>query len=82
MGARQQGEPADADAQFSLGLMYFNGEGVPQDLAQANAWFNIAAAAGLEPAREARDTMKDLMTPEQIVEAQRLSRELFERLRR
>jgi len=34
----------DAEAQFTLGLMYDNGEGVPQDFAQANAWWRKAGA--------------------------------------
>jgi predicted aspartyl protease len=34
------------NAQFSLGVMYHNGEGVPQDLAQAGAWYRKAAKQG------------------------------------
>ena len=33
-------------AMGNLGLMYFNGEGVPQSYAQSYAWYSTAAAAG------------------------------------
>ena len=33
-------------AQFSLGMMYANGKGVPQDLTQAANWFRKAADQG------------------------------------
>jgi uncharacterized protein len=37
-------EQGDARAQSQLGLLYFNGRGVPRDYAQALIWFNRAAA--------------------------------------
>ena len=39
-------EPVDAIAQFSLGLSYAKGQGVPQDDAQAVYWFRKAAEQG------------------------------------
>jgi len=39
----QQGS---ASAQFSLGFMYDNGEGVAQDYAEAARWYKLAAAQG------------------------------------
>ena len=36
----------DADAQYSLGLCYANGGGVPQDFEQAATWYRKAAAQG------------------------------------
>ena len=36
----------DADAQFNLGSMYYQGEGVPKDYKQAYAWFTKAAEQG------------------------------------
>ena len=33
----------DGEAQYNLGVMYANGEGVPQDDAEAHTWFNLAA---------------------------------------
>ncbi|WP_269467350.1 tetratricopeptide repeat protein [Candidatus Thiodictyon syntrophicum] len=36
-------EQGDADAQSKLGWMYLKGQGVPQDYAQAAAWYRKAA---------------------------------------
>ena len=36
-------EQGDAYAQGSLGMMYANGEGVPQDYTEAKKWFGLAA---------------------------------------
>ena len=55
-----------AQAQFNLGLMYFNGKGVLEDYVQAYAWFNIAATQGDEPARKAKPLLAQMMTPSQI----------------
>jgi TPR repeat protein len=40
-----------ADAQVNLGLMYHNGEGVPQNSAEAMSWFRMAADQGLAEAQ-------------------------------
>ncbi|SDT87089.1 hypothetical protein SAMN05216296_0086 [Pseudomonas pohangensis] len=39
-------EQGNADAQFNLGLMYFNGTGVPQDDQLALKWFRLSADQG------------------------------------
>ena len=39
-----------ASAQHSLGFMYVNGQGVPQNYELAVAWYRMAAASGLEQA--------------------------------
>lgn len=36
----------NASAQFNLGVMYDNGQGVPQDYAEAVKWYRKAAAQG------------------------------------
>ena len=43
---RQAAEQGDATAQFYLGNMYANGEGVPQDAAEAVRWYRLAAEQG------------------------------------
>lgn len=68
----------DARAQYELGLLYITGEGVELDYVQAHKWVNIAAARGVEAAAEKRDVLVDLMTPEQIAEAQTAAREFFD----
>jgi len=80
MWFRKAADRGNAPAQYSLGLMYAKGQGVPQDFTQAHTWFNLAAshaeAAGTRDAAvEARDLAAAKMTPSQIAEAQRLARE-------
>jgi TPR repeat protein len=43
---RPLAEQGDADAQFGLGVMYGNGEGVPQDYTEAVNWHRRAAEQG------------------------------------
>ena len=43
---RKLAEQGDADAQWDMGFRYHNGEGVPQDDAQAVQWFQRAAEQG------------------------------------
>ena len=69
-----------ARAQFNLGLMYASGQGVPKDYALAYMWCNLAAAGASdadarERAVKARDELASMMTPAQVAEAQRMSRE-------
>jgi TPR repeat protein len=39
-------EAGDAVAQYNLGIMYYNGKGVPQDYAEAVKWYRLAADQG------------------------------------
>lgn len=68
------------DAQYWLGSMYAEGRGVPQDYQWAHKWLNLAAAAYpdgefRDQIARARDSVATRMTPEQIVDAQKLARE-------
>ena len=72
---RMAAEQGDASAQNNLGLMYAKGEGVPMDGAVAYMWFNIAATAGDQNALYNRNRVQKHLTPEQIAEGQRLSRQ-------
>jgi len=40
---RAKAEQGDVSAQFNLGVMYDDGEGVPQDYAEAIRWYRVAA---------------------------------------
>ena len=40
-------EQGDAQAQYYLGVLYFKGEGVPQDYVQAREWWLKAAEQGI-----------------------------------
>ena len=39
-------EQGDAEAQFNLGVIYDEGQGVPQDYAEAAKWYRMAAEQG------------------------------------
>ncbi len=72
---RKAAEQDDAIGQSGLGSMYLEGEGVPKDFVVAYMWFNLAAAHGDDGAKRYRDIVEAQMTPDQIAEAQRPSRE-------
>lgn len=65
----------DADNLYKLGLIYSTGQGGGVDLVQAHMWFNLAAARGSEAARECRRELAELMSKEEIGQAQKLARE-------
>ena len=44
-------EQGDAPAQYFLGRMYDNGEGVPEDYAEAARWYRLAAEQGYAAAQ-------------------------------
>jgi TPR repeat protein len=70
--AAGQGLPA---AQNNFGLMHQKGMGLPQNYSEAYKWYNLAAAQGDKDARKNRDDIIRLMTPDQIIQGQKLSRE-------
>jgi uncharacterized protein len=73
-------------SQISLGLMYLLGQGVPQDYVRAHLWYNLAASMLPEAERdlramavEGRALAAEVMTPDQIAEAQRLAHKWMEK---
>jgi hypothetical protein len=40
-----------AEAQYNLGVMYYKGQGVPQDYAEAVKWYRLAADQGYAEAQ-------------------------------
>lgn len=70
--AADQGTPS---AQLNVGLMYEKGNGVPQNYIQAYMWYSLAGASGSAEGLNNRDLIASMMTPTQITEAQRLTRE-------
>lgn len=58
-----------------LGVSYKNGRGVEKDNVLAYAWYNIAASGGNEIAKYNLAGMESLISPEELREAQALSRE-------
>ena len=71
-----------ACAQSKLGWMYGEGRGVPKDEAKAYAWFNIAAVNNDSDAIKSREKLEKTMTLEQKDAAQKLSRELFGKIKK
>lgn len=50
-----------------------NGEGIPRDYKFAYAWENLAASQGRQDAQKVRDTALELLSPQQLAEAQELA---------
>ena len=75
-------EQGNAHAQYNLGVMYDNGFGTPQDYVMAYMHWNIAAANGHEDAKTNRDRVEDMMTPNQIEQAQQLTKEWIEKYKK
>ena len=74
---RAAAEQGHAGAQFQLGFRYLMGQGVPEDYVQAHKWLNLSTVneADRERAVTLRDGLAEKMTPEQVAEAQRLTRQ-------
>ena len=77
---RPLAEKGDANAQYNLGVFYDNGLGVPQDKVRAYMWFNLSAAQGREKVRQLFETLSHGLTPAQIAEAQKFTREMENRI--
>jgi TPR repeat protein len=70
-------EQGHSNAQFYLGFMYSQGAGTLKDSVLAYVWWNIAAAQGDEASANNRGIIEKDMTPDQIAEAQKLSKEYY-----
>jgi hypothetical protein len=73
---RKAAEQNYTAAQHILGVAYAKGEGVEKDYAEAYAYYNLAAAKNLEPAAKARDALEQKMSPQQVADAQKRTKEL------
>ena len=75
---RLSAEHGDSVAQYILGIKYSTGdENVQRDLVKSYMWFNASAANGNRFNAYTRDILAKRMLPEQISEAQILSREFI-----
>lgn len=72
---RKAADKGNSYAQQNLSINYWFGSGCPQDMVRAYMWANLAAAQGHTDAIQNRDKFENWMTPDQIAEAQRLTRE-------
>ena len=76
---RRAARAGHAGGQFNLGRMYRDGKGVPQDFVRAYAWMNLAAIRdNLGSLRRERDRLLQRLSPQQVAEAQALSRQFHE----
>jgi hypothetical protein len=67
---RHRAEAGDAAAQYALGVLYAQGDGVAQDYASAASWFRKAAKGGIVNAQDlAALYERGLMTPQDYVVA-------------
>lgn len=61
-------------SQYQIGLLYYFGvNNVPQNFVLAYAWLNLAAAQGLEEAKDYSNRLEQQLTPSQRAEGQRLA---------
>ena len=68
-----------AKAQYNLGAMYANGQGVEQNYITAYAWWNIAATNGNQKVKKGLSQLAEKMTPAQIAEAGELVKEMVKK---
>ena len=74
---RKGAEQGDAVGKYNIGLMYRKGRGVRKDYVAAYAWYRLAAYSDFKGGSKSRETIAKEMAPEQIAEAQELSKELL-----
>jgi uncharacterized protein len=67
-------------AQFTIGQMYFSGQGVVQDVIEAYKWLHLASRQGNPAADAFLETVTPVMSAEQIEEAKRRAEEVAARL--
>lgn len=72
---RKSAEQGNAVAQIALGELYRQGKGLPKDYVQAYKWFNLTAAQFPTVLNAERDKLEESMTPSQVAEGQKLSRD-------
>ena len=70
----------DKYAQYTIGYMHLNGQGVPENKARALAWYRLAAERGAPALVEARDSLSAKLTAEEIVESSGIFAELWKKL--
>jgi hypothetical protein len=72
----------DAPAQASLGAVYLNGDGVPQDFLEAYAWYALATAQGEPEALKIQKVLHAELSEPERAWAQELARLYSRRPRR
>jgi hypothetical protein len=75
---KSSAEQGNASAQFNLGYMYANGEGVPENYLTAYVWLSVSAAQGDQYAKDNIDIVKNKLTTDQLAQGQTLAAKCFE----
>ncbi len=68
--AKELAPLGDKYAQYMVGFMYQNGEGVPQDTVEALAWYRLAAERGEPLLANVRDSLFKQMSARDILESE------------
>ena len=76
---RLSAEQQHATAQYNLGLMYGNGQGVPKDYVLAHMWWTIAGSNADKNAVKNINIVEKSMSPQLIEKAQEIAREWIEK---
>ena len=66
---------ANSEDLYKLGLIYSTGQGGAVDYVQAHMWFNLAAVRGSCAAKECRRELSEMMSKDEIAQAQKSARE-------
>jgi len=69
----------DQEAQYYIGLLYREGQGVPPDRIRAYAWWTVASKAGHAGAQGALGALAPWMTKGQLSDAEQLAATLVQR---
>lgn len=62
----------DKYAQYMVGYMYLNGQGVSRDPVMASAWYRIAAERGIPEFAAVRDQLLDSLSPHELARSDTL----------
>ena len=71
--------PQVAQSQYSLGAMYYQGQGVNQDIVIAYMWFYVAAKNGNPRSKGNVNVLAKEMKPKQITKAEKLAHECIKK---
>jgi|APSaa5957512576_1039674.scaffolds.fasta_scaffold02504_5 hypothetical protein len=70
----------DSKSQLALGQMFLSGDGLPINRVQAYIWISLSKAGGHENADILLETVMEQMTEQEIIEAQKLSKDKYDEI--
>ena len=69
-------EQGDSNAQNNLGVMFANGQGVPENFIYAHMWFSISALNGNANGRKSQEIIEKRMIAARIEIAEELAQKM------